>query len=140
MSWWHSIILFNNITINEKKKRTMNKRALIVEDNEDLSYIFSEILQEAGFETDAVFAGHNALAWLSETKPDLVILDVSLPDISGINVLKKIRADDRLKDLKVFITTADSSVLNSLGDQADLVLIKPVMYDQLLNAVNRLEW
>ena len=118
----------------------MSKLALVVEDNEDLSDICSIALQNAGFETEAVFSGDSALAWLSDTKPDLVILDINLPGVSGVDILKNIRTDDRLKHTKVIITTADPSYVNVLGEQADLVLVKPVLFNQFLSAVDRLEW
>lgn len=118
----------------------MSKRALVVEDNEDLSDICSIALQEAGFETYTAFTGEGALAWLSDTKPDLVVLDINLPGVNGVGVLKSIRADDRLRDTKVIITTADPYYVKELGEQADLVLVKPVLFRQLLNVVKGLEW
>jgi DNA-binding response OmpR family regulator len=118
----------------------MSKLALVVEDNEDLSDICSIALQEAGFETHVAFTGDSALAWLSDAKPDLVVLDINLPGVNGVDVLKNIRADDRLKDTKIIITTADPYYVNELGVQADLVLVKPVLFAQLLNVFKGLEW
>ena len=140
VSWRHNIILPNLITKNRNEEINMSKIALVVEDNEDLSDICSIALQEAGFETHVVFTGESALAWLSDTKPDLVILDINLPGMNGVGVLKNIRADDRMIDTKIIITTADPYYVNELGDKADLVLIKPVLFTQLLNVVKGLKW
>ena len=72
--------------------------ALIVEDETDLAIIFSKALQEAGFETQIVRAGDTALMWLSSTAPQIVVLDLHLPRVSGKEVLEQIRADERLTE------------------------------------------
>lgn len=117
----------------------MNKLALVVEDHEDLSETYSIALQKAGFETHAVFSGDRALTWLSDTKPDLIVMDINLPGMNGDDVLKNIRTDERLKDTKIIITTADFYYSNDLRKQADFVLVKPVLFSQLLTVVNQLE-
>ena len=60
-----------------------NPFALIIEDDEDLSLIFSEALTAAQFETEVIQDGGSAVARLAETTPDVVVLDLHLPNISG---------------------------------------------------------
>jgi DNA-binding response OmpR family regulator len=112
--------------------------ALIVEDETDLAIIFSKALQEAGFETQIVRAGDTALMWLSSTTPQIVVLDLHLPRVSGEEVLQQIRADDRLAETRVIIATADPRMAETLQDQADLVLLKPIGFSQLRDLAARL--
>lgn len=112
--------------------------ALIVEDDNDLAIIFAMALQEAGFETQIVRAGDTALMWLSSSTPDIVVLDLHLPRVSGDTILKEIRADARLANTKVIITTADPRMAEMLDDKADLVLLKPVGFSQLRDLAARL--
>ena len=112
--------------------------ALIVEDETDLAIIFSKALQEAGFETQIVRAGDTALMWLSSTAPQIVVLDLHRPRVSGKEVLEQIRADERLTETKVIIATADPRMAETLQDQADLVLLKPIGFSQLRDLASRL--
>lgn len=115
-----------------------NLFALIVEDETDLAIIFSKALQEAGFETQIVRAGDTALMWLSSTTPQVVVLDLHLPRVSGEEVLEQIRADERLTTTKVIIATADPRMAETLQDSADLVLLKPIGFSQLRDLAARL--
>jgi DNA-binding response OmpR family regulator len=112
--------------------------ALIVEDETDLAIIFSKALQEAGFETQIVRAGDTALMWLASITPQIVVLDLHLPRVSGEEVLKQIRADERLAATKVIIATADPRMAETLQDKADLVLLKPIGFNQLRDLAARL--
>jgi CheY-like chemotaxis protein len=112
--------------------------ALIVEDETDLAIIFSKALQEAGFETQIVRAGDTALMWLTSTTPQIVVLDLHLPRVSGQEVLDQIRADERLSATKVIIATADPRMAETLQDRADLVLLKPIGFSQLRDLAARL--
>jgi DNA-binding response OmpR family regulator len=121
-----------------ERKRTMGKpQALIIEDHEDSSIIFANALQEAGFECEIIRAGDKALAWLAETTPAVVILDLELPRVSGVEILRQIRADARLAKTHVIITTAFPDMAVDLEEKADLVLIKPVSYSQLRDLAKR---
>lgn len=115
-----------------------NLFALIVEDETDLAIIFSKALQEAGFETQIVRAGDTALMWLSSTMPQIVVLDLHLPRVSGEEVLEQIRADERLSTTKVIIATADPRMAETLQEKADLVLLKPIGFSQLRDLASRL--
>jgi DNA-binding response OmpR family regulator len=112
--------------------------ALIVEDDADLSIIFAKALEAAGFETQIVRAGDTAQMWLSATAPEVVVLDLHLPRVSGKEVLEQIRSDERLVGTKVIIVTADPRMAEVLQDQADLILIKPIGFGQLRDLAARL--
>lgn len=112
--------------------------ALIVEDDQDLAIIFAMALQDAGFQTQIVRAGDTALMWLESSTPHIVVLDLHLPRVSGQDILQQIRADERLKETKVIIATADPRMAETLQDEADLVLLKPIGFGQLRDLASRL--
>jgi DNA-binding response OmpR family regulator len=105
--------------------------ALIVEDQNDVSVIFAEALRAAGFEAQAVRTGDAALAWLSSNTPDVVVLDLNLPRVPGEEILNHIRADARLANTTVIVASAYPSLAESVRDEADWTLIKPVSFGQL---------
>ncbi len=112
--------------------------ALIIEDDEDLSVIFAQALQSAEYQTEIVRDGNAAIAWLTSTIPTVVVLDLHLPYISGRDILYQIRADARLTDTRVILTTADAHMAETLRAEADLVLIKPISFGQLRDLASRL--
>jgi CheY-like chemotaxis protein len=111
---------------------------LIVEDNVDAARIFDQALQTAGFEIEVASTGQQALAILSATAPDLVILDIALPDVSGIDVLKNIRSDPRLSKTRIIMATAFPRLAQKLSDGADMVLLKPIPYAKLRDLSRKL--
>ncbi len=115
-----------------------NPFALIIEDDEDLAIIFEGALKEAGFETEKVQDGQLALDRLANTTPTVVVLDLHLPNISGDNILRQIREDKRLIETRVILATADALMAEEIREQADLVLLKPVSFDQLRDLAGRL--
>ncbi len=115
-----------------------NPLALIVEDDKDLARIFSEALLQAAFETEIIKDGQAALNRLAEVVPAVVVLDLHLPRISGAKILRQIRADERLAETRIMIATADSQMALSLRDDADVVLLKPVSFEQLYFLAGRL--
>lgn len=115
-----------------------NPLALIIEDDAKLSTIFSEALRMAEFETEIIQDGQIALERLADTIPAVVVLDLHLPHVSGRDILKQIRADERLDQTRVIVATADAVVAESLRDQADLVLVKPISFNQLRDLATRL--
>jgi CheY-like chemotaxis protein len=112
--------------------------AFVIEDDPDLSVIFAAALQSVGFETEIIADGGKALARLAEQAPSLVILDLHLPHLSGVNALRQIHSDRQLLNTRVVVCTADAAMADELRDQADLVLLKPVTYSQLRDLAVRL--
>jgi two-component system response regulator AdeR len=112
--------------------------ALVIEDDKDAATMFAIALQTAGFEAEIIRAGDTALARLAVLVPDLVVLDLHLPRVEGIDVLRQIRADARLAETRVIIITGDPLAAEGLQNQADLVLIKPISFDQLHDLAARL--
>ena len=121
-------------TLRQFEEQQEQKRvlfALIVEDDPDAGDIFEFALRTAGFTPAVVKSGKTALGWLASMVPDILILDLHLPDIPGIEVLRHMQADPRLADVPVIVATAHPELAERIEDQANLVLIKPVRYNVL---------
>lgn len=84
----------------------MAKTILIVEDNDLNMKLFNDLLQAHGYETMQTMDGREVLKMVNERRPDLIIMDIQLPEISGLEVTKMLKADDNLKDIPVIAVTA----------------------------------
>jgi two-component system cell cycle response regulator DivK len=111
--------------------------ALVIEDNEDLNAIFTFALDKAGYAVKSVFNGTDALEFMAEIIPTIVILDLHMPGISGEVVLKHIRSDAKLKNIRVIVATADSAMASALQFETELVLLKPISFSQLNQLASR---
>lgn len=106
--------------------------ALVIEDDPQLVSIFETAMQIAGFRTATAVDGREALAKLAQLVPDVILLDIHLPHISGEELLRHIRADERLRSTQVVLSTADSRFASQLRADANLVLLKPVSFKDLV--------
>ena len=111
--------------------------ALIVEDDENLANAFAYALED--FEVKVFYHGGEAMEWLQgeDHAPKVVVLDLNLPGISGDKILKYIRSQERMEKTRVFLATANHMLSESLRDEADLVLLKPIGFKQLQLLANR---
>lgn len=112
--------------------------ALIIDDDRDIVALFRHVLDLAGYHTEIILNGKTAMDRLNECKPDVVLLDLTLPVVSGIEILHHIRSDVRLADTKVVVITGHAHIAQTLEDEPDLVLLKPVNIEQLSGLVQRL--
>ena len=112
---------------------------LIVEDDIPLQRLFKTVLQREGYMVTVASNGDKAYRSLDVIAPELIILDINLPEISGYEIIRHIRATDNLKESKVIIASANTYVPQTEEAQlADDVLIKPISASQLRDAVARL--
>jgi DNA-binding response OmpR family regulator len=100
--------------------------ALIVEDDQMLADIFARMLNGIDYRTEIVRDGQVASAWLSEFIPDLLVLDLHLPYLSGEEILKQVKNDKRFIATRIMIISADAAMASYLSDQVTMSLIKPV--------------
>lgn len=84
----------------------MDKKVLIVEDNALNMKLFHDLLEAHGIQTVETNDGHNVLELAREHKPDLILMDIQLPEISGLDVTKNLKAAPDLKDIPVVAVTA----------------------------------
>ena len=103
---------------------------LIVEDDPTQNQIFKIALKN-DFIVETFLDGDSAAARLEEVIPALVLLDLNLPGKSGRDLLTQIRADERIANIRVILTTADEQQAEILHENADLVLLKPISPGQL---------
>ena len=109
----------------------------IVEDDPKLREIMT-ITLDADFELETCADGTTALEQLKNISPEIVILDLNLPGTSGKDLLTYIRAEERLAQTRVILTTADDRQAETLRNDADIVLLKPVSPMQLRELTLRL--
>ena len=115
-----------------------NRFALIVEDEVHVAQILSRAMEMADFKTEVIHDGKTASERLAAIIPNLVVLDLNLPHVSGMAILDQLRADERLTKTKVMVVTADIVRADAVRCQADVVLIKPASIRQLVNAATHL--
>lgn len=115
-----------------------NPFVLVVEDDPELSEIFAFALEAEDFRTEVVRDGGLALERMRATSPDIVMLDMHLPNMSGTEILTRMRADPLLAATKVVIVTADALIARQNEDMVDMVLLKPVSFDQVSRLPKRL--
>lgn len=102
-------------------------KILIVEDEGPLSQILIERFQNEGFNVIGAADGEQALAMALEQKPDLIILDIVMPKMGGLSMLKELRATEAGKDMQVIILTnlSDADTVNqALAGGATQILVK----------------
>jgi PleD family two-component response regulator len=112
--------------------------ALIIEDDRDISALFRHVLDIAGYHTEIILHATEAMRRLDLVRPDIILLDLHLPMVSGTQILEHVRADERLRSVPVVVITAYARDAESLPVEPDLVLMKPVNLEQLSNLVQRL--
>ena len=112
--------------------------AFVIEDNKNLAVAFGEALEEANFEVEIIHDGKIARERLSETTPSIVVLDLHIPNVKGQDILAYIRSNERLKDIRVIVATANDREAEELSSDADLVLLKPVGFSQVKQLAARL--
>ena len=114
-------------------------RILVADDDGDIRDLVTFKLGQAGFNVQAVDDGTAALAAIEEDPPDLAVLDVMMPGLSGIDVLRKIRDSERMRGERVILLTArsrDADVDAGFATGADDYIIKPFSPRELLHRVN----
>jgi CheY-like chemotaxis protein len=119
-----------------------SKKILIVDDESSLRTLLKAVLDsEPGYELQEASNGDEALELITQSKPDLIILDVMMPGQSGFEVCEKIKRNNQLKDIIVLILTAkgqktDQEWASSVG--ADCFLSKPFSPLELINLIENL--
>lgn len=115
-----------------------DRQILIVEDDEDTAEVVSTLLNNAGYHTVAVERGHEALQNIASQPPDLVLLDINLPDINGLDVLRQVRTHSFLPMIIVSGFTKERDKVNALEAGADDFLAKPFSPEELVARVGAL--
>jgi two-component system, cell cycle response regulator DivK len=116
------------------------EQILVVEDNDKNMRLFRDVLEATGYHTLEAATGAEALTLASEHRPDLVLMDIQLPDMDGLEALGRLRMDQRTAAIPVLAVTAQAM----RGDRErfttagfDGYLSKPVDIDELLEIVRQ---
>ncbi len=117
------------------------QRVLIVEDEDNIAIALNYLMSREGYDHDRIATGAGALDAIRELHPDLVLLDVMLPEVSGYEICQEVRADRGLSDVKILMMTARGSAMErrkgiALG--ADGFIAKPFELKELRDEVHRL--
>jgi two-component system cell cycle response regulator DivK len=119
----------------------MAKRILVVEDNDLNRKLFCDVLKSQGYAVEPIADGRDALERAQSFVPNLIIMDIQLPNISGLDLIERIKADRLLRSIPVLAVTAyagkgDEERIRDAG--ADNYLAKPVSIGPFMAAVKGL--
>jgi len=120
--------------------RVISKTILIVEDNELNMKLFNDLLQAHGYNTLQTKDGREVMDITRKNKPDLILMDIQLPEISGLEITKMLKADDDLRSIPVVAVTAfamkgDEQKIRNGG--CDGYIAKPISVASFLQTVSK---
>jgi len=121
-------------------------RILIVDDDPDLVETVSMMLEAKGYETLAAYGGIEGLDKAKNEKPDLIVLDVMMPDKDGFAVCEELKGDPQFEDIPIILLTAIGQKVSTtryshsggMATSADDFFEKPVKPDELVTQIERL--
>ena len=116
-------------------------RVLVVEDEDNIAIALDYLMTREGYDHDRISNGADALSRIRDTHPDLVLLDVMLPEVSGYEICQGVRLDPSLAGVKILMMTARGSAIErrkGLALGADGFISKPFELKELRDEVRRL--
>jgi len=118
----------------------MRKRILVVEDHEDNRQILRDLLASGGFDMIEAGDGEQAVSAAEANRPDLILMDIQLPEVSGLEVTKWLKEDDDLRSIPVIAVTAfamkgDEEKIREGGCEA--YIAKPISVASFMRTVER---
>ncbi|KAA3611296.1 MAG: diguanylate cyclase [Calditrichaeota bacterium] len=120
-------------------KDNTKKKVLIVEDHKDMLVVLRKYLEDQNFDVIEAETGESGIEKFETDKPDLILLDIMLPGISGLDVISKIKnGQSQEKYVPIIIITAKndiSDIVKGLGSGADDYIVKPFHFDELIARV-----
>jgi two-component system cell cycle response regulator DivK len=122
---------------------TNGKRILIVEDNDLSLMLLNDLLEVHGYEILKTGQGLEAIKLAQDNKPDLILMDIQLPDLSGLDVTRLLKQDDQTKCIPIIAVTAfamPEDKTKALESGCDAYIAKPVILHNLLRMIDALLW
>jgi len=119
---------------------TSQKTVMIIEDEPEAAELFGEMMRVNGFRVLKMFSSAPAIPMIIQEKPDVIILDIMMPDISGLEVLRYMRREPNLLSIPVIVVSAKSmpgDIKVGLEAGASMYLTKPVGFLELKQAVEQ---
>src|ERR1700733_913805 len=114
------------------------KRILVVEDNELNMKLLNDVLEAHGFDVMSTARGKVAVEWAREHHPDLILMDLQLPDLSGLDATRRLKADEATRDIPVIAVTAFAMAgdrKKALDHGCDAYVAKPIVLRELLDLI-----
>lgn len=116
----------------------LQKNIVIVEDERDTGDMLAEMLRLRGYQPHNAYGGYTALSLIAEKQPDIILLDLMMPDISGLEIMEQLHLDQSLADIPIVIISAKTmpaDIQAGLRAGASNYLTKPVSFTDLIQAV-----
>ncbi len=116
------------------------RTVVVVEDEQDAAEMFAEMMRVSGYRVLTALGSQRAMTLIAEHKPNVVVLDIMMPDLSGLDVLRFIRSDPGLAHIPVVVVSArgmPADIQACLDAGATSYLVKPVGFLELKEAVEK---
>jgi CheY-like chemotaxis protein len=130
------LLLFEELQYMGAPERSV----LIIEDEADAAELFAEMMRVSGFRVLKTSSSTPALAMITREKPDVVLLDIMMPEVSGLDILREMREDPLLAGIPVVIISAKgmpADIRTGMEAGASTYLTKPVGFLELKEAVEQ---
>jgi two-component system cell cycle response regulator DivK len=114
------------------------KRILVVEDNELNMKLLNDVLEAHGYEVMSTGRGAVAVEWARQYLPDLILMDLQLPDLSGLEATRQLKASPQTHDIPVIAVTAFAMAgdeKKALENGCDAYVAKPILLKEFLNLI-----
>ena len=114
------------------------KKVLVIDDENDILLIIKSALHEEGYEVVTANNGYDGLALAEDASPDLIILDIMMPEMDGFEVLQQLKENEKTAQIPVVILTGLSSkdkIREALNKGIDYYIVKPFEYQDLVSKV-----
>ena len=118
----------------------MSESILVVEDNEDLSLLFKLVLESAGYRVATLYDGRDALAEVEKIQPQLVLMDIMMPETNGLQVSRHIKEQSNYQSLPILLVSALDCLQQEQLDKskADGIIYKPFDLDYFVSKVKQM--
>lgn len=119
----------------------MNEKILIVDDEPQIHTVLGKILLKEGYQVSDAFSAEEAFSQIEKQKPDLIILDVMMPKVSGIDVCNRLKEDSKTKDILILILSArdaQADRIEGLTHGADDYVSKPFHLRSLVRKIQHM--
>ena len=119
----------------------MTQQILVVDDDQLMHRLFQHHLERAGYQMVSAMNGREALELVSRKPPQLIVMDIMMPDTDGLAALRELKKNEATRSIPVIVITANGHVMmrkESESCGADVFLTKPFSPTQLVNEIRRL--
>ena len=130
----------DDTTANSANRGTIQKSILVAEDNEDVALLMCSVLRHEGYAVTHALDGREALDLLNEEVPDLLITDIAMPRMDGLELMRSVRSDETMNHLPIIVVSArveNHERLEGITAGAEVYIGKPFVVDELLMVVRK---